>query len=70
MSAAEPHTETNAVEVADADLDQVRGGDATNALPAVQAPAEDAGAQNIGSQSSGAGAGKITFNPFSITRKP
>jgi type VI secretion system secreted protein Hcp len=24
---------------------------------------------NIGSQSSGAGAGKITFNPFSITRK-
>jgi type VI protein secretion system component Hcp len=25
---------------------------------------------NIGSQSSGAGAGKVTFNPFSITRKP
>jgi type VI protein secretion system component Hcp len=25
---------------------------------------------NIGSQSSGAGAGKITFNPFSITRFP
>jgi type VI protein secretion system component Hcp len=25
---------------------------------------------NIGSQSSGAGAGKITFNPFSITRRP
>ena len=24
---------------------------------------------NIGSQSSGSGAGKITFNPFSITRK-
>jgi len=24
---------------------------------------------NIGSQSKGAGAGKITFNPFSITRK-
>ena len=24
---------------------------------------------NIGSQTSGAGAGKITFNPFSITRK-
>ena len=24
---------------------------------------------NIGSQSSGAGAGKVTFNPFSITRK-
>lgn len=23
---------------------------------------------NIGSQSSGAGAGKVTFNPFSITR--
>lgn len=26
-------------------------------------------AANIGSQSSGAGAGKVTFNPFSITRK-
>jgi len=26
-------------------------------------------ALNIGSQSSGAGAGKVTFNPFSITRK-
>jgi hypothetical protein len=26
-------------------------------------------AMNIGSQSSGAGAGKVTFNPFSITRK-
>lgn len=25
---------------------------------------------NIGSQSSGAGAGKITFNPFTITRRP
>jgi hypothetical protein len=25
--------------------------------------------QNIGSQSSGAGAGKVTFNPFSISRK-
>src|SRR4051794_34448080 len=24
---------------------------------------------NIGSQSTGAGAGKVTFNPFSITRK-
>ena len=24
---------------------------------------------NIGSQSSGAGAGKVTFNPFSIIRK-
>jgi hypothetical protein len=24
---------------------------------------------NIGSQSSGAGAGKVTFNPFSISRK-
>lgn len=26
-------------------------------------------AANIGSQSAGAGAGKVTFNPFSITRK-
>jgi hypothetical protein len=27
------------------------------------------GSLNLGSQSSGAGAGKVTFNPFSITRK-
>jgi hypothetical protein len=26
-------------------------------------------AMNIGSQSSGSGAGKVTFNPFTITRK-
>jgi type VI protein secretion system component Hcp len=25
---------------------------------------------NIGSQSTGAGAGKVTFNPFTVTRKP
>jgi hypothetical protein len=41
----------------DADLDQVTGGGGTEQ------------SLNIGSQSSGAGAGKVTFNPFSITRK-
>ena len=29
----------------------------------------DGGSATLGSQSSGAGAGKVTFNPFSITRK-
>ena len=43
--------------LADADLDQVTGGGS------IEQPL------NIGSQSSGAGAGKVTFNPFSITRK-
>jgi hypothetical protein len=46
-----------AVELDDAQLEDVSG-----ALPAVQTPASHT--TNIGSQSSGAGAGKITFNPF------
>jgi hypothetical protein len=34
-----------------------------------EAELEKVSGGNIGSQSSGAGAGKVTFNPFSITRK-
>jgi len=38
--------------------------------PQVNAPHTDPSQTlNIGSQSKGAGAGKITFNPFQITRK-
>jgi hypothetical protein len=48
-----------AAELDDTHLDEVAGG-----LPAVQAPASHT--LGIGSQSTGAGAGKITFNPFSI----
>jgi hypothetical protein len=46
-----------AVELDDAQMEDVSG-----ALPAVQTTASHPEA--IGSQSSGAGAGKITFNPF------
>jgi hypothetical protein len=45
-----------AAELDDTRLDEVAGG-----LPAVQAPASQLG---IGSQSTGAGAGKSGFNPF------
>jgi hypothetical protein len=71
------HDTDKTAEISDQDLDQVVGGDATNALPAVQNNALPAVQNNalpavqslgIGSQSSGAGAGKVTFNPFSITR--
>ena len=47
----------------------VGGGGAQAAVdPAVSAcgPGQD---RNIGSQSTGAGAGKVTFNPFSIKRE-
>jgi type VI protein secretion system component Hcp len=42
------------------ELDQVSGGKGTFDIEQTL---------NIGSQSTGAGAGKVTFNPFSITRK-
>jgi hypothetical protein len=47
-------------EISDQELDTVVGG-AAKAFDIEQV-------LNIGSQSSGAGAGKVTFNPFSITR--
>jgi type VI protein secretion system component Hcp len=45
-------------ELNDAQLDQVTGGDGKIETQL-----------SLGSQSSGAGAGKVAFNPFSITRK-
>jgi hypothetical protein len=57
MSAKQPpHEKPDSSEIAETELEKVVGGDG-NTTP------------TVGSQSSGAGAGKITFNPFSITRK-
>ncbi len=50
-------TPNDAAQLDAAQLDQAAGG-----LPAVQAPAEST------SLSIGSGAGKVTFNPFSISR--
>jgi hypothetical protein len=50
-------------ELADDELNTVAGGGNTVASADIEQTL------NIGSQSSGAGAGKVTFNPFSITRK-
>jgi hypothetical protein len=46
-------------ELSSHDLEKVSGGSAFDIEQTL----------NIGSQSTGAGAGKVTFNPFSITRK-
>ncbi len=51
---------THSESLSEAQLDQVSGG----TTPGGQQPT-----LSIGSQSTGAGAGKVTFNPFSITRK-
>jgi bacteriocin-like protein len=53
-----PSTES---EISDKELDKIVGG-------AEEAKFDVEQVLNIGSQSSGAGAGKVTFNPFSITR--
>jgi hypothetical protein len=50
--------------LSDQQLDRVSGGSPLNPQDLHQAETT----LNIGSQSSGAGAGKVTFNPFSITR--
>jgi type VI protein secretion system component Hcp len=60
MMTTQKLTDHTGEEMSDESLETVTGG--------------SVGAQNvtegsIGSQSSGAGAGKVTFNPFSITRK-
>jgi bacteriocin-like protein len=46
-------------ELSEQDLNKVSGGDSFDIEQVL----------NIGSQGSGAGAGKVTFNPFSITRE-
>ncbi len=48
-------------ELSNQDLDTVAAGGSAVAFDIEQV-------LNIGSQSGGAGAGKVTFNPFSITR--
>ena len=49
-------------ELCDAELQKVVGGEVSDYSFDVEQ------VLNIGSQSSGAGAGKVTFNPFSITK--
>ena len=59
-TAIEPKAQvTKASEISDAELDQVTGGVVRKAG---EQPQE--ASLNIGSQSSGAGAGKVTFDPF------
>ena len=55
-------------ELSNKDLDIVAGGGSTVGS-GVTTSADVEQVLNIGSQSSGAGAGKVTFNPFQITRK-
>ena len=50
-------------ELSEHDLDQASGGAGESFSFDIEQTL------NIGSQSTGAGAGKVTFNPFSITRK-
>jgi len=61
MSKTEPYL----IELSDAELAMVTGGVAPTPIP----PFDIEQILSIGSQSTGVGAGKVTFNPFSITRK-
>jgi type VI protein secretion system component Hcp len=56
---------THSESLSEAQLDQVSGG----TTPGGQQLQQTEPTLSIGSQSTGAGAGKVTFNPFSITRK-
>jgi type VI protein secretion system component Hcp len=56
---------THSESLSEAQLDQVSGGTG----PGGQQLQQTEPTLSIGSQSTGAGAGKVTFNPFSITRK-
>ena len=58
-------TEPRLTELSDAELALVTGGTAPTSMPFFDIEQT----LSIGSQSTGAGAGKVTFNPFSITRK-
>jgi len=58
-------TEPNLTKLSDAELPLVTGGIAPTPMP----PFDIEQILSIGSQSTGVGAGKVTFNPFSITRK-
>ncbi len=59
--AHQPATTIVTRELSGKELDIVAGGGTTASFDIEQV-------LNIGSQSSGSGAGKVTFNPFSITR--
>jgi hypothetical protein len=61
-----PREKPDSTEISDAALEKVTGGDGNNGATTTTTTSTSG---NIGSQSTGAGAGKITFNPFSITRK-
>ena len=62
------NTDSGLIELNDSDLALVSGG-TTVMPPDVVLSFDIEQVLNIGSQSSGAGAGKVTFNPFSNTRK-
>jgi bacteriocin-like protein len=62
MSVEKPSQESSPQEISETELQKVSGG--TDSKPT---PPTTTTKHGIGSQSSGAGAGKITFNPFSIT---
>ena len=51
------------------DATGIVGGGGTGGPGSIEVNSFSFGARNIGSQSSSSGAGKVTFNPFSITRK-
>ena len=61
MSKTEPYL----TKLSDAELAMVTGGIAPTLMP----PFDIEQILSIGSQSTGAGAGRVTFNPFSNTRK-
>jgi hypothetical protein len=62
---------TPTVDLTDQELEQASGGSNPLIDAFVQGIQKGSteGAGGIGSQSTGAGAGKVTFNPFSITRR-
>jgi len=58
-------TQSNLTELSDADLAFITGGTAPTPMPSFDIEQ----ILSIGSQSTGAGAGRVAFNPFSITHK-
>jgi hypothetical protein len=58
-------TEPSLTELSDGELALVTGGTTPTPMPSFDIELT----LSIYSQSTGAGAGKVTFNPFSITRK-
>jgi hypothetical protein len=67
--AAKPVPGETSKELSEQELDGVAGGVALSSFSMTGVSAGLEQTLNIGSQSSGAGAGKVTFNPFSITKQ-